>query len=221
VQAAIDVLDEKGVAGVSMRRVAAKLDTSAASLYAHVSSKDQLLELVFDELVGRVPLPQPDPLNWREQIHQMVRDLHQVLTAHRDAALAGLGRVPTTPKVLLAAEALSAVMLAGGLSERVVAIGLDQLILFVCASAFERGLIERSGMTPDEIASYFAQVHAFYEHLPADHFPALARIAPKMTGHDADTRFTFTIGVLIAGMEAASSPPRTPKRTTDPQTRQP
>jgi len=64
VAASIEVLDEAGVAGLSMRRVADQLGTGAASLYAHVSGKDELLELVFDELVGQVPLPEPDPAIW-------------------------------------------------------------------------------------------------------------------------------------------------------------
>src|ERR1700749_5234049 len=98
VAAAIEVLDETGVSGLSMRGVAQQLGTGAASLYAHVSGKDELLELVFDELVGRVPLPEPDPKIWREQVRQMLRDLRAVLISHRDAALAGLGRIPTSPK---------------------------------------------------------------------------------------------------------------------------
>src|ERR1700741_3352131 len=53
VAGAIEVLDEAGVAGLSMRRVADQLGTGAASLYAHVSGKDELLELVFSELVGQ------------------------------------------------------------------------------------------------------------------------------------------------------------------------
>ena len=77
--AAIEVLDEAGVVGLSMRRVADQLGTGAASLYAHVSGKDELLELVFDELVGQVPLPEPDPTIWREQVRQMLRDLRAVL----------------------------------------------------------------------------------------------------------------------------------------------
>ena len=49
------------MAGLSMRKVAQRLNTGAASLYAYVSGKDELLELVFDELIGQVPLPEPDP----------------------------------------------------------------------------------------------------------------------------------------------------------------
>ena len=35
-----------------MRRVAEELDTGAASLYWHVGSKDGLLDLVMEEVIG-------------------------------------------------------------------------------------------------------------------------------------------------------------------------
>lgn len=205
VAAAIDALDEGGMAGLSMRRVAERLGTGAASLYAHVSGREELLELVFDELVGQVALPQPDPSIWREQIHQMMGGLRAVLVSHRDAALAGLGRIPTSPKVLTAAEVLVAVMRAGGLSDRVAALGLDQLILLVSATAFEDGLMEHGGMSPEEVDRYHADVHVFYEALPAERFPVLASIAAEMTGADGDERFEFGLSVLIAGLEALSA----------------
>jgi AcrR family transcriptional regulator len=202
VAAAIAVLDEAGVAGLSMRRVAEKLDTGAASLYAYVSGKDELLELVFDELIGAVPLPEPDPEIWRDQLRQMLRDLREILTSHRDAALSGLGRIPTSPKALAATEALGGVMRAGGLSDRTTALGIDQLILHVSASAFEAGLFEHGGMSSEEIAEYFSDIHAFIESLPRDRFPTLAAIAPEMTGYDGDARFEFGLDMLIAGLEA-------------------
>jgi AcrR family transcriptional regulator len=205
VAAAIEVLDEAGVAGLSMRRVADHLGTGAASLYAHVTGKDELLELVFDELVGQVPLPEPDPKIWREQVRQMARDLRAVLISHRDAALAGLGRIPTSPKTLVAAETLVATLRAGGLSDRAIALGLDQLTLYVAADAFETGLMEHGWMTPDDVQRYYDDVHAFYLRLPADRFPVLASVAEDMTGPDGDERFEFGLDVLIAGLEAVSA----------------
>jgi AcrR family transcriptional regulator len=202
VTAAIAELDESGVAGLSMRRVADRLGTGAASLYAYVSGRDELLELVFDELIGRVPLPEPDPKRWREQVHEGLGDLLGVLTSHRDAALAGLGRIPTSPKALAGADALAGVLRAGGLSDRTVALGLDQLLLYVCACAFERGLLEHSGMTQAEIDEYFAEIDRFYAALPAARFPVLASIGEEMAAYDGDARFSFGLDVLLAGLEA-------------------
>jgi AcrR family transcriptional regulator len=213
VTAAIDVLDERGVEGLTMRRVAERLGTGAGSLYVYVSGKDELLELVYDALIGQVRLPRPDPQRWREQVHQMLTELHDILASHRDAALAGLGRVPTSPQALRATEALVAVLRAGGLSDRTVALGLDLLGLYVCATAFEAGLLEQYGMTPADTERYFAELHAFYAALPAARFPILAAIAPEMTGHDGGERFRFGLDVIIAGLEAADRPaPRQSRR---------
>jgi AcrR family transcriptional regulator len=203
VAAAIEVLDEGGVAGLSMRRVAEHLGTGAASLYAHVSGKEELLELVYDALVGQVPLVEPDPATWRDQLRQIMRDFHDVLVSHTDAALAGLGRIPTSPQTMAAAEVLAGIMRAGGLCPLVVALGLDQLVLYVSATAFEDGLFRR-GMDEEEMLRYYAGVHAFYAALPAERYPVLASIAPDMTGHDDVERFNFGLDVLIAGLEAVN-----------------
>lgn len=205
VEAAIEVLDEGGVSGLSMRRVAEHLGTGAASLYAHVSGKDELLELVYDELVGRVPLPEPDPARWREQLHETMGALRDILASHRDVALAGLGRVPTSPRTLAGTEALVAVLRAGGLSNEMIALGFDQLILYVSACAFEAGLLQSSGIGPEEVTRYFTEVHNFYAALPVDRFPVLASISPDMGGHDSNARFHFGLRVLIAGLEAANA----------------
>jgi AcrR family transcriptional regulator len=203
VAAAIEALDEAGFAGLSMRRVADRLGTGAASLYAHVSGREELLELVFDALVGQVKLEDPDPARWREQLHRLMRHLRDILASHTDAALAGLGRVPTTPQTLAAAEVLTGVLRVGGLSDQVIALGFDQLVLYVSAFAYEAGLYRKAD--PAEVERYFAGVHAFYATLPPGRYPVLTAVAPYMTGADADDRFEFGLNAIIAGFEAASA----------------
>ena len=202
--AAIEVLDDGGVASLSMRSVAQRLGTGAASLYAYVSGKDELLELIFEELIGTIPLPTPDPTRWREQVVEMMTDLQRVLVSHRDAALAGIGRVPTSAKALAGSETLAAVMAAGGLEPRIIALGSDQMFLYVCAFAFEQGLYFNSDRSAEEMAEYFQGVHQFMATLPADRYPTMARIAPEMTGHDSATRFSFGLDILLNGLEVAS-----------------
>jgi AcrR family transcriptional regulator len=198
------VLDESGVSGLSMRGVAQQLGAGVASLYGYVSGREELLELVFDELVGQVPLPTPDPARWREQIYEMLGGLRRVLMSHRDAALAGLGRIPTSPQTLAAAEVMVATLRLGGLSDRVIALGLDQLILYVSACAFEDSLMEQWEMDQADVRRYYEEVHAFYEALPSAQFPVLASIAPEMTTANGDERFEFGLQAMVAGLEAMS-----------------
>ena len=65
VRAAIATLDEEGLAGLSMRKLAAKLGAGATSLYWHVQTKDDLIDLVIDEIYGEVDVPDPDLAGWR------------------------------------------------------------------------------------------------------------------------------------------------------------
>jgi AcrR family transcriptional regulator len=205
VAAAITVLDDAGVAGLSMRKVAEQLGTGAATLYAYVSGREELLELVFDELVGSVSLPSaPDPEHWREQVMTTFRDLHSVLVSHRDAALAGLGRIPTTPKTMHASEVICTAMRAGGLSDRAIALGLDAIMLYVCGAAFEDSMFDQS-MSPEDLRAYHDSVDDFFRALPEDRFPVLTSLIDPMTGADGEERFDFGLEVILAGLEAVSA----------------
>ncbi|WP_053387554.1 TetR family transcriptional regulator [Leucobacter japonicus] len=54
VSTALEVLDDQGLEGCSMRRVAAALDVQPSALYHHVPNKQSLLALMADEIAGGV-----------------------------------------------------------------------------------------------------------------------------------------------------------------------
>jgi AcrR family transcriptional regulator len=80
VEAAIRLADRDGLDAVSMARVAAELGAAPMSLYRHITSKDDLLELMTDTAWG----PPPAPLigTWREQLTQWARTMRQRMSAH-------------------------------------------------------------------------------------------------------------------------------------------
>jgi len=61
VSVAIDLADQGGLAGVSMRALATGLRISAMSVYTYVASRDQLLTLMVDDALGRIDLPALGP----------------------------------------------------------------------------------------------------------------------------------------------------------------
>ncbi|MEV0154731.1 helix-turn-helix domain-containing protein [Micromonospora sp. NPDC050686] len=66
VTAAIALADAEGLAAVSMRAVATTLGTGAGSLYRYLSSRDDLLDLMTDRVVGELrpyPTADGDPLD--------------------------------------------------------------------------------------------------------------------------------------------------------------
>ena len=78
------MLDADGLELLSMRHVARTLNTTAAALYWHVGSKDGLLDLIFDRVIGEQPVPDPDPERWEEQ----VRDVARTMRRRRSSATA-------------------------------------------------------------------------------------------------------------------------------------
>ena len=97
-----------------------------------------------------------------------------------------------------------AVMRAGGLSDRVLALGLDQLLLYIAASAFEESLYEHRGLTPAELERVFRGRPRLLPAPPANRFPVLASIAEPMTGPDGEERFAFGVDAMLSGFEAMS-----------------
>ncbi|WP_394769243.1 TetR/AcrR family transcriptional regulator C-terminal domain-containing protein [Lacisediminihabitans sp.] len=68
VAAAIAIADAEGLAGVSMRRVAAQLGVGTMSLYRHVADKDDLLVRMMDAVLRERMPPEPPPTGWRARL---------------------------------------------------------------------------------------------------------------------------------------------------------
>ena len=82
VDAALAILQSDGLQAVTMRRVAAALDTGAASLYVYVSSRESLLQAMLDRVTASIELEPPDPSRWRAQLHSLLQRMHRALVAH-------------------------------------------------------------------------------------------------------------------------------------------
>ena len=57
---ALRLLDEEGRDALTMRRLGDALHVEAASLYAHVAGKDDLIDAVLDRVLDGIELPAPD-----------------------------------------------------------------------------------------------------------------------------------------------------------------
>src|ERR1700751_10318 len=65
VREAIAMLDAEGTEALSMRKLGARLNAGAPSLYRHVASKDELMELALDEVAAEIAVPAIEGQGWR------------------------------------------------------------------------------------------------------------------------------------------------------------
>ncbi|MER6944595.1 TetR/AcrR family transcriptional regulator C-terminal domain-containing protein [Nonomuraea sp. NPDC000554] len=82
VSAALELLDSEGLSGLSMRKLGAKLDAGATSLYWYVANKDELLELAYDEVFGEMIVPAPETVGWRDAASAVAYSMRQVILRH-------------------------------------------------------------------------------------------------------------------------------------------
>jgi AcrR family transcriptional regulator len=78
---AIELAESEGLDAVSMRRIGARLGTGATSLYTYVRSKNDLYELMVDEVVGQIRLPHPSG-DWRTDLRTVAERTYAVLRRH-------------------------------------------------------------------------------------------------------------------------------------------
>ena len=100
VAAGLALLDEGGLEGLTLRRLAGRLGIRAPTLYWHVRDKRELLDLmasaILDEALADWREPHPGQ-PWWDWLAGRARALRAGLLAHRDGALMLAGNRPTQP----------------------------------------------------------------------------------------------------------------------------
>ncbi|GAA2169052.1 TetR/AcrR family transcriptional regulator [Actinomadura napierensis] len=81
-EAAVRIADADGLEAASMRRIAAELGTGAMSLYRYVPSRDDLIELMYDHVVGTLEVPARPTGDWRADLRLVARNTRSMWLAH-------------------------------------------------------------------------------------------------------------------------------------------
>jgi AcrR family transcriptional regulator len=109
VNAAIELADAEGLAAASMTRVAKALAVGTMTLYTYVPSKEELLDLMIDQVLGERELPgpgDPRPVDWRDQVEVYSEQTRAMFRRHRWLAQISTIRPPVGPGMLAGREYL-------------------------------------------------------------------------------------------------------------------
>jgi AcrR family transcriptional regulator len=82
-RAAIEIADAEGFEALSMRRVARELGAGTMTLYHYVATKDELLALVEDAIMGEIVVPDGElPEGWRDGLREIAHRTKNAFVAH-------------------------------------------------------------------------------------------------------------------------------------------
>jgi AcrR family transcriptional regulator len=201
VETALGVVGTEGYEALTMRRLAAALETGPASLYAHVVNKADLDELLIGRLCAELELPEPDPETWRVQIRGVLTRLRDQYLRYPGISRAALAMAPTDLEAVRVNEGLLAILLAGGVAPQAAAWAIDALMLYVAGYCLELSIAQQRS-TGDDVAWVVdrAELLRRFAELPAERFPNVTRHAEELTAGEGHDRFDFTLTLMIDGL---------------------
>jgi TetR/AcrR family tetracycline transcriptional repressor len=200
VEEALLALARDGLAGLSTRRLAERLNVKSPALYWHVRNKDELLQMVADAICSRMQLPDPG-LPYRERLSGIAHEYRRVLVSHRDAARLFAEQPPTGPhRMKLYDAAIGAFRDAGfALSEAVAMATFYRHYLLGMITEEVRGRWS-GGMAgpfpPFALGMELKNMH----RAPAD-CPHLAEASGYLAGIRPEELFVTGLEVLLDGIQ--------------------
>jgi TetR/AcrR family tetracycline transcriptional repressor len=186
VDAAATLLDNYGIADLTMRRLARELQVSPGALYWHFANKQQLLGAVADRVLEWVDIVSVDdvPAGWRDRVAGICGRLRDALLSHTDGA-----------------ELVSASFAAG--QSTAMAHILARLANAAADAGVDPGHAELAGRT---VVYYVLGFTADEQsRLQLDAAGAELPDSQSVIADDAGSRFRFGLALLVTGIGVAET----------------
>jgi AcrR family transcriptional regulator len=206
---ALRLLDTEGAEALSMRKLAAALGVGATSLYWHVANRDELIELVVNEVNGELEVPDADEVDdWREATRRFAHSMRSAIVRHR-WVVSELDHVVAAvpgPNLSLATERMLAVFETAGFplpeAERVLNTVASYVSGIALSEAALRGLLARHGQSPqdwlDDMLSDAEQIAEGHDRLRT----TMSTYADKNPEHEMEEDFEYGLERVLDGLQA-------------------
>ncbi|MDE1148778.1 MAG: TetR/AcrR family transcriptional regulator C-terminal domain-containing protein [Azospirillaceae bacterium] len=196
VRAALDLLNEVGMDGLTTRLLAERLQVRSPSLYWHFRNKRALLDAMAVAMLAKHthPMPAKDEVDWRGWLAINARGFRAALLAYRDGARVHAGTGPAKEQIPLA-EAQLRLLCAHGFTPA------DALSIMVAMSRFIVGWVleeqARATDAPDRTGDIMPEL--------GPEAPLMAEALAGILGDSPDVAFDRALGYFIAGLTPAAA----------------
>jgi AcrR family transcriptional regulator len=217
VATAIAVADGEGPDAITMRRIARELGAGAMSLYWHVGSKEELLDLMLESIEAEIEVPEPSG-DWRADLGVFAHRTRTAMSRHRWAMEFIGSRPPSGPNDARNLERL--LRLLDGLAQARLTMDIFGAVATYVMGAVMREAQEMrvqrdqeqtvAGLTEEEIQAQHERYRTWFE--ASGRYPRIVRLMESGVDPDdpatRDERFQFGLDCVLDGIAArlASTP---------------
>ncbi|MFF2807892.1 TetR/AcrR family transcriptional regulator [Streptomyces sp. NPDC058000] len=207
---AVRLLDEEGIGALSLRRLGTRLNAGATSFYSHVANKDELIELVVDEVYGEIVVPTAGaPTDWRADTARCAQSLRATILKHpwMASVLGEVGMSHLGPNLMRASEGMLSLFKAAGLPSDEADLAVSTLTAYVIGMSISEAswltTLARSGQSERE---WVANLWPSAEEAAADH-PELRELYAGQRDQDPrairDKKFAYGLERVLDGLASA------------------
>jgi AcrR family transcriptional regulator len=194
VRVALGICETDGADALTIRAVASAMGAAPMSLYNHVATKDELLDAVLDEVMGRLRVATDTSKPWQDELVSFALALAEHLDAHRWAVQPLMMRPDPGEHTTAVGEVALAAALRGGLSASEAVTAFAALISLVYGRAAFLAAAERPGaQRVDEVDARISEA-AFAQ------FPATASVAAELIGYASPLHLERAVRAVVAGL---------------------
>lgn len=206
VRAAIALADKEGLEAVSLRKVGAALDAGPMRLYGYLSTKEELLELMVDEVYGEMVSAGPLRGNWREALRSMAHRTRRAAGTHKWFVDLLGGRPHLGPNALAHLEA-SLAALSGtpgfeNIDAILQAVGTVNAYVIGAIRSEHSELRARLETGMDEAQWHTATGPYIHRMIATGRFPTLARVVRDATHPPTEVVFDKGLEQVLDGIAA-------------------
>ena len=195
---AVHLADRRGVASLSMRKLAEELGVEAMSLYHHVASKDAILDGMVDLVFGEISLPARDS-DWKRAMRQRALSAREVLTRHKWALGMLESRRNPGPASLRHHDAVIGCLRTNGFSIRMAAHAFALLDSYIYGFILQELNLPFSN--PEELED---MAESIFSEATAVEYPHLTELAVGHVlkpGYAFAHEFEWGLDVVLDGLE--------------------
>ncbi|MGC7102655.1 TetR/AcrR family transcriptional regulator [Amycolatopsis lurida] len=206
---AVRLLDADGLEALSMRTLGKALGAGATSLYRHVANKDELIELVVDEVYGEIEVPEIGAGGWREAAVGCAQSVRSMIVRHPwiASALGNVGLSHLGPNVMRLNEGMLGIFEDAGFSLPEADRALGAMFSFVIGMGITEAawltMLARSGQTERE----WGEVLRPAVEAATAPYPRLSRLFTESTAHadlteEREDSFEYGLARVLDGLES-------------------
>ncbi|WP_410576432.1 TetR/AcrR family transcriptional regulator C-terminal domain-containing protein [Amycolatopsis sp. lyj-108] len=204
VAAAVALADREGVVNVTLASVAKDLGVTKMSLYRHIGSKAELLELMADFAIGDPP-PVESTGDWRAELTTLAEANRDVLMKHPWLVELPLSGPPAGPHAVAWMDAILRTLRDTGLdwgTKGGILVLVGGYVRLACAQAIQLAEGRKgSGLSQDQAEQAYGKGLA--ELIDPERFPdAVGFLTSGLGDSEQNSDFDFGLDVVLDGIAA-------------------